>query len=249
MGEPLLDKTLPEKIALAKDKGFKGIGFATNATHLTPETTEDLLDSGLDTIIFSIDGITKSTHEHIRSGVDFDQIMQNVLHFVERRNARGLNSTKVIVRMIRQESNHHEWNEYKTFWNDHLNPEFGDQVSVFDVHNWGVRQERERERRDKRFSRLHALSKKTKMICPDLLDRMWVYIDGGVALCCGDEKGVHNLGNVFYQDPVSIYNGPKISKYRQIMSEGRLTDIAYCKNCQIIISRMEKQYLDITKKS
>ena len=29
-GEPLLDYSLPEKIDLAKKKGFKGIGFATN---------------------------------------------------------------------------------------------------------------------------------------------------------------------------------------------------------------------------
>lgn len=143
MGEPLLDKTLPDKIALAKDKGFPGVGFATNATHLTPEKTEALLDSGLNTIIFSLDGVTKQTHENIRRGVNFDQVLQNVLYFIERRNSWG--KTKVILRMIRQESNEHEWESYKNFWNEKLSPEYGDQVSVFDVHNWGVR-EGERER-------------------------------------------------------------------------------------------------------
>ena len=68
-------------------------------------------------------------------------------------------------------------------------------------------------------------------------------------MCCGDELAVHNLGNIFEQDPASIYNGPLFSEYRRIMAAGRLTDIEYCKNCQIILSRMEKQYLDVTQKS
>ena len=157
MGEPLLDKTLPEKVALARDKGFPGIGFATNATHLTPEKSLELLASGLNTIIFSLDGITKQTHESIRYGVNYEQVLKNVLHFIAYRNARGSSSTKVIVRMIRQESNRHEWDAYKTYWNDQLNPDFGDQVSVFDVHNWGVRQERERERERERRKHIDSI--------------------------------------------------------------------------------------------
>lgn len=74
---------------------------------------------------------------------------------------------------------------------------------------------------------------------------MIIFLNGEVALCCGDEKAVHNLGNIFIDSPADIYNGPIFSEYRQLMSEGRLTDIDYCKNCQIILSRMEKQYLDV----
>lgn len=59
MGEPLLDKTLPEKIDIAKRLGFHGTGFATNATELNEQLSGRLLRSGLDTIIFSIDGIKK----------------------------------------------------------------------------------------------------------------------------------------------------------------------------------------------
>ncbi|MCW7755339.1 radical SAM protein, partial [Desulfobotulus sp. H1] len=128
MGEPLLDKTLPAKIALAKKKGFKGIGFATNATHLTRDKTEALLDCGLNTIIFSLDGITKKTHENIRRGVDYDDIMEKILYFIKRRNQQNALDTKIIVRMIRQESNQHECDDYRTFWNGHLSPANGDLV-------------------------------------------------------------------------------------------------------------------------
>ena len=37
--------------------------------------------------------------------------------------------------MIRQELNQSEQNDY--FWTKKLQKEFGEHVSIFDVHNWG----------------------------------------------------------------------------------------------------------------
>ena len=153
MGEPLLDKTLPEKIALARDKGFPGIGFATNATHLSTKVAASLLESGLNTIIFSIDGIKKETHEKIRK-VNYDTVLRNILNFIDLRNSQG--KTKIIMRMIRQEENKNEWDEYQAFWLSHLNKQFGDQVSFFDVHNWGVRAESREQRAESREQRAES---------------------------------------------------------------------------------------------
>ena len=246
MGEPMLDNSLPEKVRIAKDLGFAGVGFATNATHLTTDKAESLLNNGVDTIIFSLDGIQKETHEKIRRGVDYDQVLNNVLDFIALRDAKD-NKTKVIIRMIRQEDNKNEWDEYQAFWQHRLNPAFGDQVSVFDVHNWGGVRESKGEEYNWRFKKLQDLSRNTKMVCSDLIDRMIIFVNGDVGLCCGDEKGVHNLGNIFLDDPIVIYNGNKFTQYRKMMKAGRLIDINYCKNCQIILSRMEKQSLDVGK--
>ena len=42
-GEPLLDKTLVEKVAVAKEMGFQGVGFSTNADLLTRDISHRLL--------------------------------------------------------------------------------------------------------------------------------------------------------------------------------------------------------------
>ena len=68
LGEPLLDKKLFQKIRYAKEKGFRNTAIATNADFLDSETIGELLESGLDTVILSIDGSTKETHEGIRVG-------------------------------------------------------------------------------------------------------------------------------------------------------------------------------------
>jgi uncharacterized radical SAM superfamily Fe-S cluster-containing enzyme len=80
--------------------------------------TEGLLAAGLDTIIFSLDGFLKNTHEQIRN-VDYDQVKTNILRFIDKRNENG--TTKIIVRMIRQESNKDEWDQYRDFWMKQLN--------------------------------------------------------------------------------------------------------------------------------
>ena len=74
----MLDKTICNKIKIAKELEFSGIGFSTNATELKKEISENIIKAGLDTIIFSIDGIDKQTHENIRVDTNFDCVVTNV---------------------------------------------------------------------------------------------------------------------------------------------------------------------------
>ena len=61
LGEPLLDPFIYERIKYAKKKGFRNIGISTNADLLDRPRQIKLLESKIDTIIFSIDGIKKET--------------------------------------------------------------------------------------------------------------------------------------------------------------------------------------------
>jgi len=135
-GEPLLDKTLPEKIKFAKDLGLKGVGFTSNCSNLTETTAKRLLEAGLNCIIPSIDGLTKEVHEAIRPRTDHAKIVKNVSHFIKERD-RGNFNCKVLVRMVRQQLNAAQWDEYNAFWRSLMTPEKGDNVIRMDVHNTG----------------------------------------------------------------------------------------------------------------
>ncbi|RLC11887.1 MAG: hypothetical protein DRI57_18355 [Deltaproteobacteria bacterium] len=82
----------------------------------------------MDSIICSIDGIHKETHEAIRGGTDFDQIVANVHRFIELRNKFG--KTRVLVRFIRQEKNRSESDAFKAYWKEKLDSELGDDTKV-----------------------------------------------------------------------------------------------------------------------
>ena len=67
-GEPLLNPRLTKMINYAKRKGILEILINTNAVTLTEEKANEIIDSGLDVMIYSFDGGTKETYEKMRPG-------------------------------------------------------------------------------------------------------------------------------------------------------------------------------------
>lgn len=232
-GEPLLDRDMAGKVSYAKQRGFKGVGFASNCSALTERRAEELLAAGLDTIICSIDGIRKETHEAIRPGTDYDAVVRNVKHFIHTRNRSG--KTKILVRFIRQELNQHEFPAYEAYWNKQLNPEFGDQVLVFNIHNWGSQLEV-----DNRINESFGHVRDTVPICADLYHRLIIFPNGDLAFCDADYNGFYNLGNVLTEHFLKLYNGDRLNFYRQSMESGKIRELPYCKSCTIPISRANK---------
>jgi len=230
--EPLLDKTLYQKVKLAKDKGFKGIGFATNCTELDENTSKNLIEAGVNTIICSVDSLHKEIHEKIRTSTNFDIVVRNIKNFIKLRNEMK-SKTKVMIRFICQKQNHSEWVSYKKYWDEYLNYSLGDQVLKLDVHNWGDKLNNYEDMRLK-------LSTSEIITCEDLVNRLFIYSSGDVALCCADDNGHFNLGNVFTDDPIAIYNNKIFTKMRNNMYAGKLFDDPTCKNCTLPLVRYFK---------
>jgi MoaA/NifB/PqqE/SkfB family radical SAM enzyme len=229
----LLDKGIAEKVKIAKKMGFKGTGFATNCTELDEHKSSELIEAGLDTIICSIDGINKQTHEAIRVGTNFEEIVSNVKNFIKIRNESG--KTRVMVRFIRMEINKEEWLLFFDYWSKQVNKDFGDEVVKFDIHNWG---DKLNEYQSMDLNRSLGLD---NHICQDVFERMWIYSNGDVALCCADDNGFFKMGNVIDSNPIRIYNNEIFNHYREMMLEGRILELKHCKMCTIPHSRALKK--------
>ncbi len=232
-GEPLLDKGLDEKVKIAKEMDFKGTGLATNCTELNEHKSFKLIKAGLDTIICSIDGINKETHEAIRVGTNFEEIVSNVKTFIKIRNESG--KTRVIVRFIRQEINKKEWPPFFDYWSKQLNKDFGDSVVKFDIHNRAGKLE---DYQSKDPNRNMGLD---NYVCESVFERMLIYSDGKVALCDADDNGFFDLGNAINSDPIKIYNNEIFNYYREMMKEGKILELTHCNNCTIPRSRFLKE--------
>lgn len=135
LGEPLLDPYIFERIRYVKGKGFHKVAISTNAQLLNEDKQRELLESNIDTVLFSIDGVEKKTHERIRRGTDFERVINNVLGIIEKRNV-GNYRTRFVIRFIRQDANRLEWDAFKAFWPKHVSKDRGDFITTFDVHSW-----------------------------------------------------------------------------------------------------------------
>lgn len=103
-GEPLLHRRLFDMIARAKSAGCK-VGFTTNATRLTPQADERLLDLGLDLVAVSIAGARAATHEAIRAGSDLAKLTENLRRLLRLRAERQSRLPKVEVFFLMTRTN------------------------------------------------------------------------------------------------------------------------------------------------
>jgi hypothetical protein len=86
---------------------------------LDEERLRALLDAGLDVIILSIDSLRKDVFENIRVRLDFDEVLENALRFIELKDQIRA-GTQIFMRMIKQEENFDEWPDYEAFWKPKL---------------------------------------------------------------------------------------------------------------------------------
>lgn len=242
-GEPLLDKTLGEKIRFAKELGFTEVGFTSNCSLLSEDTAEKLLNAGLNCIIPSIDGVTREVHEAIRPRTNYEDIIANVKYFIRYRDKHDF-SCKVLIRMVRQKLNYKQWEEYNRLWSAFLNIRKGDGILGIDVHNTGGRIEKFEELKAVDFelkkSSFDNLYNENAGMCPDLFSRLSIFATGDVALCSADQSQYFNMGNVLESDPIEIFNNEIFSRYREKWIGGNYLELDHCKTCTIAISRMHK---------
>lgn len=77
-GEPFICKNIGEYIAIAKKIGFDYIYITTNGVLASLDKVKSLIDKGLDSIKFSINGIDKETYKLIHGKDDFDTVIRNL---------------------------------------------------------------------------------------------------------------------------------------------------------------------------
>lgn len=220
-GEPLLDKKLPDRIAMLKDGGIREVNISTNVSLLDDARARAVLEAGLDSIILSIDSLRKEVFESIRVRLTLEEVIENALKFIELRNSIHP-STQIRVRMVLQEGNKDEWPEYEAFWRPKLSPH--DRVSQHNVHNWGGQL--------KDFTPVTD-SREPNLPCVALWSLMVIFANGDVPLCNVDYNNIHGTGNVALQSIEEVWRNPLMAERRALHLSARKGEIDLCRNCNV----------------
>ncbi len=238
LGEPLLDPHLCERIVYLKEKGFRNLAISTNADLLDEGKQEALLATGIETIIFSVDGVKKETHEAIRRGSDFDRVVANCRSIIAKRDA-GDYPTRFIVRFIRQESNRNEWPTFLAFWSDKVSRKRNDQVSSYDMHNHGGYVGKKKD----------ILAEETitpemeRKACHYIFETLIVLADGSLALCPADFLEARmNPAKLPKFSAIAAFNSEDLRRIRKIHSCGSKSEIEICAQCTIPYSAQTRLF-------
>lgn len=214
-GEPMLHPQAVELIEYAKSKGCR-IGLITNGSVLDEEKLSRIIDAGIDAIEFSVDAGDSETYAIVRPGLDWDDVVTNVLMAKRIRNQKSAD-TKIICSIINQKGVDVEAAE--NFWKDKV-----DKVQIRKFLTWGYNE-------DHSADATPYLPPEEKIPCPWLFERLNIDSKGNVTLCGEDIAFEERFANVYDQKIKDIWHGEVFEHLRKMHLAHRGNEITICSKC------------------
>lgn len=128
-GEPLLYSKINEAVSYSKKIGFKYIYITTNGILAEKNKIEELVKSGLNSIKFSINAITRNDYKFIHGVDKFDQVIKNLKEIYELRKIKNLDF-KIFVSYIATKYTDYGKIEITDFFRNYC-----DEIIVVNVRN------------------------------------------------------------------------------------------------------------------
>jgi radical SAM protein with 4Fe4S-binding SPASM domain len=234
-GEPLLNKQIQAMIKLSKSCNLVTT-IHTNATMLTKELGEKLINTGLDLLSISFHGDNKEIYEKIMQGANFDSVLENVISFLnlKKKKNRGLNGKPEVVIQIVKGS----VNEPLVISND-FKRKFKnlpvDKFIILHPHNWAG--EIDLDSKAKRHNRYFH--------CQHLYQSMSIAYNGDVFACCGDLNGRMIIENANNSPLKDIWHSEKFCSMREKLKKGEYKGYPLCSSCDVLWRERHPFFTDI----
>lgn len=192
-GEPHLNKSMWKMVRYAKSAGIKDVSTLSNGESMTEKDLYEMVDSGLDWISFSVDGM-KESYDRIRHPAKFEDLVAKVKKIVEIRNERGLPKPLIRVQTIFS-TIEHDPEEFFDFWEP-----------LVDKVNFIADEDRADDMRD--------FPRDPDFVCPNPWQRMTIGYDGMVFPCVSDYLARDPIGDVKKQTLYEVWHGKEVNSLR-----------------------------------
>lgn len=243
-GEPFIHANIYEMITYATSKGFdmrvSTNGFSFEKGHDVALLTQ----SGLTTLIVSIDGIKQETHSRYRNGTHLSKIIDGLRLLNMHKEATNNSKPDVIIQTLAFSFNENEIQEMFA-----LAQEVGAKYQVksanLDMVELPQNQKQEFLPTNSALPiRYNAdcetieLKDRYQNYCPKLWEELVINSDGTVVPCCYDYHGDVVLGNLYEETIQQIWTGEKMRNFRsKVLSEQ--SKISICSTCSVAIKKVD----------
>jgi len=245
-GEPLLHPDTFFFIREAEELGIRTI-LSSNMNVLDEEKCREMIRSGLQRLIISMDGVTSEAYRTYRIGGNLEEVKKNVKLLTRMKDRLGSTRPHTILQFLVFRHNEHEVSGVKD-----LAAELGvDDVEIMggylggEGHTPYTEHPETQELREKWLSRNPAYRgefdyfREDGYLCDNRCHFLWrtlvVNWDGSLTPCCCvyDEKA--DFGNLMEEPFSKVWNNPKYRSARAIFGPGsspeRVSTI--CSTCKI----------------
>jgi radical SAM protein with 4Fe4S-binding SPASM domain len=231
-GEPYINGHFFDFVRAAKAKNIY-VTTSTNGHYFTESNIRETIDSGLDSMIVSVDGVSQESYERYRVGGKLQKVLDGTRELMRIKKELRSRTPNVALQFLVMQHNESEIDQIRK-----IAREIG--VDRLLIKNIEVRSEAEAkiwlpENEDYRRYDFDGENLTVKGSGKKSCLRPWtstlVNWDGTFVPCCFDKNGEYPLGNIHQSaNPDEIWQGEALKDFRaQLLRDRRSIDI--CRNC------------------
>lgn len=240
-GEPFLNPDLIEFIEIAKRKRIY-VTTSTNGHFLSNDASaENLVQSGLDAIIISLDGSEPESYARYRQGGNFQQVVNGIENLISTRERLDSNTPKVLAQCLVMKHNENQLGQMKKLAKDLKVDRL--LFKTFQIESKENIQDFLPEEPKRRRYPVSSETITTKKSLNRSCSRLWystvILSDGRVVPCCFDKNGAYGCGVIAPENKIEkIWKSDAYNKFRVRVLQ-RPKSIRICHNC----TQNQKVYL------
>jgi len=230
-GEPLLNPKFLQMVSYARQNKIY-TATSTNGHHLDDDMAKQLVHSGPDRLIVSLDGTDQDTYEQYRKGGDLQSVLSGISNIVKWKEELRSSRPFLIIQFLVFKHNEHQIQDIKK-----LARKLGVRLELKTAQVYNYENDTLIIPENPKFSRYirggdgkWALKKPLRNRCYRMWSGAVITWDGRVVPCCFDKDATYQLGKMDNHLFKEIWRGEAYNDFRrQILTDRGRIDI--CRNC------------------
>lgn len=231
-GEPYINPHFLDFVKLAKLQNIY-CTTSTNAHYFNDQIIRQTIESGLDSMIVSLDGVTQEVYETYRVKGNMNMVIEGLSRFMEIKREYKSKTPLIALQFLVMKHNEHEIGQVKKLVKrigaDRLLLKNIEVHSLEEAKQWlPVNDQYRRYQFD---GQTYEVKNKNKKSCPRPWLSTLINWDGQLVPCCFDKNGNYSMGHIEgNSDFDQIWRGNEFTRFRERLTRDRQS-IDICRNC------------------
>jgi MoaA/NifB/PqqE/SkfB family radical SAM enzyme len=226
-GEPFLHPKIVEFVKYTKAKGLI-VHITNNGLAIKDRQIEEILETGVDSLIFSFQGATKKQYELMRDNNRYDELKANVLKMVEK---RGTNEKPFIhISSTMTDESEKEIAHFADYWSKIVDSVGIGKTNLSRLD--GLQMESSEAAEKLRIVKKQETIKKYYSPCTEVYQKLSVNWDGKISCCCGDFDNFLLVGDINKTSLEKIWeNSYELKVFRDLLDRRMHRSLTLCSTC------------------
>ncbi len=228
-GEPTLNRALPQLTRIFHDARIATV-MHSNMTLIDPPLAEQLVESGLDEISASIDGLAQEAYAKYRVLGKVDRALSGLRAMLDARRKAGARTPLIAWQFLVFPHNAHEVRRARRL---------AEELGVDEFRCFGAGGRHYDEASGELLPRVPP--RRPALLCPDPWRYLAVDWDGAVHLCCRAFKAEHVMGELRDAPLREIFQNERFQLARRVIRDGYVPapdEPIACSGCNLVTDHL-----------